>query len=516
MYAPQLSVAAMWGKRTALAWRKAIVGGVALFGAFGASELRSAVSPNALPKLEPSNWAQVATVDAQFLSFNIEMAEVTGGEFWAPYDDPMRRRLAPRAPLDLRDQRLGRLAKALSPAMVRVSGTWANSTYIPELTERAPASPPAGFRQVLTQSRWRALTSLVNHSGNSLLLSFPASAGARDAQGQWSDSQARRLVALTRANRSRIKAVEFINEPNLVNLGALPNSYSATEYARDFRTFHAFARRELPEAIILGHSSSGRGGELPPEDIAREAAGLSDAVSYHFYGALSERCLEYGNQTSSDAALTEGWLDRTTQDLRWYTALRDRFDPGKPIWLTETAQAACGGDRWASSFRDGFRFVDQLGRLAQAGVQVVAHNTLASGDYALIDRESVAPRPNYWLAWLWKKTMDRQVLRPNIKIGGFKIYAHCARGQKGAVTAVLIELSGKARRIQFAGTALAWIVNADQLDSNVVRINGNAPQIARLDSPVSALAKRVRGAMLLPPHSITFVQFPTAGGHVCT
>jgi heparanase 1 len=122
--------------------------------------------------------------------------------------------------------------------------------------------------------------------------------------------------------------------------------------------------------------------------------------------------------------LTDDWLARTTLDLRWYVALRDRFDPGKPIGLTETAQAACGGDHWASSFRDSFRFVDQLGRLAQSGVQIVAHNTLASGDYALIDRNSVEPRPNFWLAWLWKQTMGRSLLRSSTTVEGVNLYAH--------------------------------------------------------------------------------------------
>src|SRR4030081_2768726 len=51
-----------------------------------------------------------------------------------------------------------------------------------------------------------------------------------------------------------------------------------------------------------------------------------------------------------------------------------RIEPGKRLWLTETADAACGGNPWASTFLDTFRYLDQLGRLARAGVQVVAHN----------------------------------------------------------------------------------------------------------------------------------------------
>src|ERR1019366_8764290 len=98
---------------------------------------------------------------------------------------------------------------------------------------------------------------------------------------------------------------------------------------------------------------------------------------YHYYGTLSKRCI---GTRSPEAALSEASLSRTDRTLAFYKSLRDRFAPGKPIWLTETAEAACGGDPWAASFLDTFRYLDQLGRLARAGVQVVMHNTLAASD----------------------------------------------------------------------------------------------------------------------------------------
>ncbi|PYQ20217.1 MAG: hypothetical protein DMF81_19290 [Acidobacteria bacterium] len=63
------------------------------------------------------------------------------------------------------------------------------------------------------------------------------------------------------------------------------------------------------------------------------------------------------------------------------------------MWLTETADAACGGNPWASSFLDTFRYLDQLGRLARQGVQVVAHNTLVASDYGLLDEGDLTPKP---------------------------------------------------------------------------------------------------------------------------
>ena len=117
-----------------------------------------------------------------------------------------------------------------------------------------------------------------------------------------------------------------------------------------------------------------------------------------------------GAQTTADAALSEEWLGRTDATLAFYRKLRDAFAPGKPLWLTETADAACGGNPSARTFLDTFRYLDQLGRLARQGVEVVAHNTLVASDYGLLDDVTLTPKPNYWGALLWRKLMDTKVL----------------------------------------------------------------------------------------------------------
>jgi len=57
-----------------------------------------------------------------------------------------------------------------------------------------------------------------------------------------------------------------------------------------------------------------------------------------------------GATTTEAAALSEEWLSRTDKVEEFYRALRDRFEPGKPLWLTETADAACGGNPSGSTF----------------------------------------------------------------------------------------------------------------------------------------------------------------------
>ena len=69
-------------------------------------------------------------------------------------------------------------------------------------------------------------------------------------------------------------------------------------------------------------------------------------------------------------------------------------------------------NRWASTFTDSFRYLNQLGSLAQRGVQIVMHNTLDSSDYGLLDERDYEPRPNFWAAVLWRRLMGTGALQP--------------------------------------------------------------------------------------------------------
>jgi len=119
-----------------------------------------------------------------------------------------------------------------------------------------------------------------------------------------------------------------------------------------------------------------------------------NVFSYHHYPTASIRC---GMYSPPDTALSEEFLGRTDREYMFYvTGIRDHALPNRPpVWITETADAACGGNPWASSFLDTFRYLDQLGRLAKRGVAVVFHNTLASSEYGLLDQRDFSPRPNY-------------------------------------------------------------------------------------------------------------------------
>jgi hypothetical protein len=243
--------------------------------------------------------------------------------------------------------------------------------------------------------------------------------------------------------------------------------------------------------------------------------GALDVVAYHFYGGVSQRCGGAG-EVKKDAALTPGWLDRTLLDQAHYGHLRDRYEPGKPLWLNETAQAACGGSPWAASFLDSFRYLNQLGLLAQKGVQSVQHNTLAASDYGLIDGDTLAPRPNYWAALLWAKNMGATVLAsPASPSPDMRMYAHCLKGGKGGVGLVAINTGSAPQNLSFGKTGKVWVMNAASMDSMTISINGKSPAIdakGRLSGLDGATAK---GSISLPGQTIGFVAVAGANNTAC-
>jgi hypothetical protein len=254
---------------------------------------------------------------------------------------------------------------------------------------------------------------------------------------------------------------------------------------------------------------------LPTEDLLKATGPIFDAFSYHFYGGVSRRC---GGKLSIGEALSADWLDRTDTVEAFYAALRDRYVPGKAMWLNETAEAACGGDPFAGQFADTFRFLNQLGTLAQKGVQVVMHNTLAASDYSLLTNDTFQPKPNFWAAVLWKKTMGTTVLNPGPSSDpALRIYAQCAKGAKDGITLLVLNTDKSEKHsIVLPVAAQRYALTSDALDSTTVSLNGTALQTPPDGSlppisgqPVSA------GTVTLDPESITFLTISSAKNQSC-
>ena len=469
------------------------------------------------------------------------MVEVTGGRFWRPYNsgtqeaelmesknigetpvgrDPSLYEYRP--PFDLTNPKLRMLAKALGPAYVRVSGTWANKTYVPAREEIPPQTPPKGYGSVLTPEQWQGVIDFCEAVDGEIVTSFAIGDGVRDKAGVWTPIQAQRLIDLTHSLGGSIKAAEFFNEPNLAIMGGAPSDYTAHDYGRDFQIFSDFIQDAAPEIKIIGPGSvmeatgswipnDGRLPVIPTPQLLEASDNTSlEVFSYHHYGAHSIRCADE-TQTSPDDVLSEQWLRRTDESLAFYEPLRNKYAPSTPIWLTETAETACGGNPLANTFADTFRYLDQLGRLARQGVSSVMHNTLLASDYSLIDEPTLTPKPNYWASLLWNQLMGTTVYDCGIEIQeGLHLYAHSLPGIQRGVTLLLINNHPSERTtLDLPTGGNRYTLSADTLQAKEVLLN-QKPLRINDDGSLPVLIPQLfqAGSITFEPVTITFLTIP--------
>lgn len=454
----------------------------------------------------------VATVDRRYQSYNIEMVELTGGQFWAPYDAAGKR--VTRPPIDLASERLRNLARALGPVFIRVSGSWANSTYF-DADGTSGGTPPEGFGGVLTTDQWLGLGKFADAVDGRILTSFAANAAVRDADGAWVPDQARALLQFSIDHHVPVVAAELFNEPNLPV--SVPAGYTAEDFVRDLRTFQGLVDDVMPKLKIVGPGTAADftplviSGTFTAADVLKLSGPVFDVFSFHFYPKVSERC---GSKEGPEIAFTEEYLSRVSTDAARYRETRDTYLPDAPMWITETAQAACGGDRWAATYRDVVRYVDTLGRLAVGNGDVMFHNTLAASDYGLIDEDGFVPRPDYWAAVLWARLMGPEVLAPREAPGtpGLTVYAHCTAGAKATgVTYAVVNASERARTVATgSGKTSAYVLSADNVDGSTIALNGKTLEVADNGTLPKLVGKPVTGSVEIPPTSVAFVVDPDA------
>lgn len=454
----------------------------------------------------------VATVDERFQSYNIEMVEVTGGEFWKPYDAGPGKVVRP--PIDLSSERLRNLARALGPAYIRVSGSWANATYF-DADGSSAGTVPEGFDGVLTGDQWSGVGEFARAVDGEVVTSFASSEGTRDSDGTWRGDQARALLQYSIDHDVPLVAAELFNEPGLPV--GVPTGYDAATYGRDVATFTEVVDEVMPELRIVGPGATADvlplliSPAIPAEELMEASASTLDVFSYHYYPKVSERC---GSTEGPEVALTADFLSRVDASRDFYQDLRDKYVPEAPMWITETAQAACGGDRWAAQYRDIIRYVDTLGRLSAGDGDAVFHNTLASSDYGLIDEDDLVPRPDYWAAVLWARLMGPEVLaaEPADTVDDLAVYPRCTPNtDHPSVTYAVVNSSATSEHTVSAGSedALVYLLSGDSLDADTVSLNGTVLNAADDGTLPAMEGEPAEGPITLPPATVAFVVEPT-------
>jgi len=214
----------------------------------------------------------------------------------------------------------------------------------------------------------------------------------------------------------------------------------------------------------------------------------------------------------AENALSDYWLRRTDTVADYYSALRDKYYPGKPLWITETAEAAAGGDPFSATYTDCFRYLYQLGSLAKKGVKVIMHNTLAASEYSLIDQDTHLPKPNYWAAFLWAKLMGTEVYEAGDGGAGVYLFAHNMKGHKGGITLLVLNTNKATAGINLPADARQYTLTSKELQGKTVQLNGEDLQLTADDQLPAVTGQPVKaGNISLPALNISFITFEDGG-----
>ena len=492
-------------------------------------------------KLAGSGLQELRKVDKRLVSYNVEMTEVTGGTFWKAYTDgqvdgteefPVIKDWSNMGnlqqwydPIDTTNPRLIKLAKDLGTAWVRVSGTWANKTYYNFDGKYAPGVVPEGFQNVLQKDQWLHLLDFVKAVGGKLLVSFANCPGIHDAETPWSPWQAKLIMDLSIEYGVPVNAVEFTNEPNLMNTSGFPKGYTAAHFRRDQEIANAWVRENYPDVLLVGPSSTdstiiemgpgakggaGIGDAMPDavttHDLMREYKVPMDVFSYHYYNGISERLesvMPAGHWQASQAH-TDDYLSMAGLCARSYAPIRDHYIPGAQMWVTESGDAGGGGNTWGSTYLDVLRTLNELGDFATVTDGIIFHNTLASSDYGFLQHGTFEPRPNYWAVLLWNTLMGTTVYEGDSEN---HVYCHSRKdGKEGYVYLIVNNDLENAMTVKLPGEGeLYALAGRDGMRSSVMTLNGTELVAGPKGELPELKGVQVFGSVEIAPGSCAFI-----------
>ncbi len=472
-------------------------------------------------KLQIADLKKIRTVDKRLVSYNVEMTEVTGGTFWKAYTPEQIAGTEPFGlsndfveftlteelmqyypPIDLYDEKLLKLAKALGSVWVRVSGTWATKTYY-DLDGKAGGKAPEGYASVLTREQWTGLLDFVKAINGKLLISVSNCAGDHPNGGELDLTQTKKIFDFSHEYGVDIDAAEFMNEPNMLEASGAPKGYTAEDFVRDQDIFNGWVRRHYPNCLIVGPCAC-KSRRASVEALMDDATVPLDVFSCHYYNGASDRMAPRFPREHWDPKLahTDEYLAVASDYAKYYAAYRDKYVPNGQMWVTESGDAWGGGNTWGSTYLDVFRTLNELGSFAKITDGIIFHNTLASSDYGFLQHGTFEPRPNYFAVWLWNQLMGEVVYETEEK-ENLHIYCHSRKDGESGCAYLLINNS-LTDTVTFAlpKTADVYLLSADTLRAGAMKLNGDLLDMDIIDN---LTPKKEEGELSVAPATCTFV-----------
>ncbi len=466
----------------------------------------------------------VNTTAPEYISFSLDTSQIVGGKWWNPEADTKETGSGTvESPLvDFKNPLLNRLARALSPAYLRIGGSEADKVYY-DMEGKTGGEPPEGYESVLLPERVLETADFAERNNLEMVFTVNTGPSSRRDDGSWDPSNAEKLVSFCARNRLDIDVWELGNELNLFwYIYSLGNHVDPEQYAKDLKVYREMVKKYYPEARVAGQSSAFWPVLGEPlgfffgymKGYLKHGGEYTDIVSWHYYPQQSRRGV-IGSRRAYPARLLKPWnLNEAGHWADYLIDLRKEFSPGRPIWLAETGNAQYGGEPGVSDrYIAGLWWLDQLGLLARKEHKVIVRQTLVGMHYGMLDNPSMAPRPDFWNSLLWKKLMGTEVLSLERLDGDRQVRAYAHRDKEGLTVLVINHDPEKRVKVQLEGVPVGPVqvyrLGTRDILGKELYLNGRKLEIGpALTLP--ELKGRVRDSgkeLVLNPLSYAFVRY---------
>lgn len=393
------------------------------------------------------------TVDERFVSFTLDTwrmrwgtggAAKAAGNYW--------RRDGAGEFIDFAEPTMVAMAKALSPAYLRIGGTSAdNITYEMDADDTDYYVPSSRGSQgevlphaTMTPEIWAQPNIFAAAVNWEVIFCLNIFEGWESGTRAWSGDRAMQLIQHTYAAGYPVVAWELGNEPNLGKKYIEPAEVAAafTSLHQKIHEVHSTGAGTTASPWIIGPdvTKGGVANSYLADVLEAIPPCILDVVSWHHYYIAGEFNDAEAAFVGSDSVATyesyaaSAGLAASTVERSTTTC--DATSAKPKIWMGETA--GVGGRTAASKdvigkFIEVLWYADKLGVAAKNGVSVVLKQEWS-------DTAIEGPQPTFWLALLWKRFMGLHVLQVEHQDlpATVRMYAH--KDGDGHTTLLLINL----------------------------------------------------------------------------
>ena len=407
----------------------------------------------------------IHTTDERFLSFALDTALLVGSYWWNESGETEGGRGRNKiAPLDILQSDFIEKTSALVPAYFRIGGSEADAMFyaIKKKNER--------FDSQLTKNKIHDLKKFIDQT--KLDLFFTLNAGPRHWKNNKYDSNNVKLLIDYFKSIDLPAVYEFGNEVLAYwAIFGIHQQISEDNYAKAFRKVKNENDIKLSGAAsafwpLLGEPMGFIFGEV--KNIIKKLQSNMDIITWHYYPVQSSRCPVAIRPANSGRFYDAKTFDAIIPFAKEMHEYREKYAAKSQLWMGETGSAQCGGMKELSdTFKSSLWWADELGTLALHKHDIVIRQSIVGGDYALLDFNTLKPRPDYWLSLLWKKLMGTRVIKlvDDNKGKLIRTYQHC-HPKKGTTT-LIINASKYTQTKEFNHPITYYQLTSPKMDKNV-------------------------------------------------